>query len=104
MRLRREAEALVEIGGHQGILVPGVGCSLLSVQHRLANGGGVQWFCQWMKVVENVFNKIRALAHQGIAKAAKICPVLLFSKNICRVAFATNVCHSKSPIFNPLAN
>jgi hypothetical protein len=58
-----------------------------------------------MKGVENVFNKIRASAHKGIAKVAEVGPVLhFFGKIICRVAFATNVCHSKSPIFNSLVN
>jgi hypothetical protein len=69
----------------------------------VVDGGGIQWFHQWVKGVEYLFNKVRALAHEGIMKAVESGPVShFFSKNICRVAFA--VCHGKSPIFNSIAN
>jgi hypothetical protein len=49
----------------------------------VVDGGGVQWFCQWMKVFENTFNKIRASVHEGIKKAVEVGPVLhLFSAGL----------------------
>ncbi len=47
-RLQREAKAMVEIWGHQGILVPEVGCSLLSVQRRC----GQWWRCPVVSLVD----------------------------------------------------